>query len=70
MEDGEGEAGPAAAEGSKRPKKSTLETLTEEQLDNVDTEKIEYDITVMEEKLGKKKHNAKAIKDYYEKEKE
>lgn len=66
----EGDAGPAATEGSKRRKKSTLETFSEEYLDGVDTEKIEYEITVMEEKLGKKKHNAKAIRDYYEKEKE
>ena len=70
MEEGDGDAGPAAAEGSQRRKKSTLEAFPEEYLDKVDTEKIEYEITVMEEKLGKKKHNAKAIKDYYEKEKE
>jgi len=51
-------------------KKVQLQEFAAEHLATVDTQQIEYDISIMEEKLGKKKHNAKAIRDYYAKEEE
>lgn len=64
------EEGEAAADSGAAPKskKYTLETLTEEQLAAVDVEEWERAITLMEEGLGGKKANVKAIQEYYEKE--
>eukprot|EP00038_Savillea_parva_P009804 m.185960 g.185960 ORF g.185960 m.185960 type:complete len:1307 (+) comp16612_c0_seq1:91-4011(+) len=60
----------ATQAGAASKKKATLTELSEEYLATVDVEQLEYDINILEEKLGKKKHNAKAITDYYAKENE
>ena len=64
VEDGS-EALPAATKVSK---KHALDTLMEEQLAAIDVEEWERSITLMEEGLGGKKANTKAIQEYYEKE--
>eukprot|EP00052_Salpingoeca_macrocollata_P017972 m.147220 g.147220 ORF g.147220 m.147220 type:complete len:1291 (-) comp20562_c0_seq1:30-3902(-) len=49
---------------------AVLRVLTEEEINAVDREAIEYEIRVLEEKLSKLKPNMTAIKEYYKKEKE
>jgi structural maintenance of chromosome 4 len=61
-DEGEGAAAPKAS------KKAVLGELTEEELAAVDVDVWEREITMMEEQMGGKKANTKAIKEYYEKE--
>jgi len=58
-----GEAAPTKAK-----KKSALGPLSTEELDALDAEAIEQEITVLEEQLGEKKPNVQAIQNFYEKE--
>lgn len=53
-----------------KSKKAVLTTLTEEELANVDSDALEYDINILEAKLAETRPNLKAIKEYYDKEEE
>eukprot|EP00037_Helgoeca_nana_P029446 m.351458 g.351458 ORF g.351458 m.351458 type:complete len:1338 (-) comp27977_c1_seq4:1879-5892(-) len=59
-----------ATESPSKRSNRILQTFTAEHLATVDDEQLEYDINILQEKLGKKKHNAKAIQDFYAKEEE
>eukprot|EP00041_Stephanoeca_diplocostata_P037900 m.1458495 g.1458495 ORF g.1458495 m.1458495 type:complete len:1290 (+) comp25122_c0_seq1:152-4021(+) len=63
--DPDGDAAP-----KKKSKKFELTAFSEDHLETIDCEKLEYDISILEQKMGTKKINTKAIKDYYEKEEE
>jgi len=54
----------------KKKGKYTLEELSSEEFDSLDVATLEYDINVLEAKLGKSKPSLKAIKEYYDKEEE
>ena len=60
-------AAPVATAGSK---KAVLTTLSPEELAELDTDALEYDINILEAKLGEKRPNLKAIKEFYAKEEE
>jgi structural maintenance of chromosome 4 len=71
MEGVEGAEATAAAPGpDASSKKAVLTTLSPEELAELDTDALEYDINILEAKLGEKKPNLKAIKEFYDKEEE